>query len=63
MIGHVDRLNRLEFIGVQQVGDFKLALFNDPLTCTTFALMEGETIGQAIKRVREQFSKTTISKR
>ena len=62
MIGYVDRLNSLEFIGVQQVGEFKLALFNDPMTRTTFALMEGETIGQAVERVRKQFSKAITPK-
>jgi hypothetical protein len=50
-----ERLESVEFIGIQHIGRFEFAMFNDPETGTTFCLREGETLGQAMERVIERY--------
>ena len=50
------RLQSIEFIGVQQIGKFEFAMFNDPVTGTTFCVRPGETLGQAVHRVSERYA-------
>jgi hypothetical protein len=58
---NIARLRGIEFIGVQHLGESKLALFNDPETGTTFSLHAGETIGEAIAHIRARFTVVTKS--
>lgn len=50
-----ERPNGIEFIGVQQFDVCALALFNDPVTGSTFALVPGETVSDGLARVRARF--------
>jgi len=53
------RVQAVEFIGVQYAGQQEFAMFNDPVTGTTFCVRRGETIGQAIERVRARYRYTS----
>ena len=56
------RLQSIEFIGIQQIGKFEFAMFNDPLTGTTFCVRPGETLGQAVHRVNERYAEDSGDK-
>ena len=53
------RLEAVEFIGVQRVDRSEFAMFNDPLTGTTFCVHRGEKLGEALNRVPERYAEST----